>query len=355
MSELYDPNKPFKILSIDGGGIRGIYPAKFLTELEFQLKKTGKDITQLNQYFDLICGTSTGGIIALGIALGMSSKDILKVYQDHARNIFGRKRWFLPAIFKPSYRSDYLKKLLKEKYSRFSNNGVTRLGHAKTRVCIPVYNGYYGRVSVLKTSHHKDLLRDYQYPAHDVALSTSSAPLFFKPHSFQYKKVGDDELNTVTNNIDGGIFANNPSLIGLLEAIETIQVPIEDIKLLSLGTGIKKFKVPNRKSGWGGWYWAISKKRRIMELIFSSQSDDISNTIKFLNQGVGTLGKPRFYYKRIQFEFDDGTEIALDETDSEKLSMLAERANNDFQKYGQEIVAEFCSATITPYTPAYKL
>lgn len=352
---LYDPDKPFKILSIDGGGIRGIYPAKILAELEFQLKKSGKEITHLNQYFDLICGTSTGGIIALGIALGMNSSDILKLYMDNADRMFSGKRSWFSGLFTSSYKSDNLYKLLHKEFSKFSQDGDTRLGHAKTRVCIPVYNGYYGRVSVLKTSHHPELLRDYQYPAHDVALSTASAPFFFKPHSFQYQRVGEENVNTVSNNIDGGIFANNPALIGLLEALETLSVPIENIKLLTLGTGIKKFKEPLKKRSWGAWYWAISKNRRIMELIFSSQSDDISNTIKFLNKGVGTSGESRFYYKRIQFDFDNGNSISLDETDSDKLAILTERASNDFQQYGQEIVSEFCSNTITPYTPAYKL
>ncbi|MCC5934804.1 MAG: patatin-like phospholipase family protein [Balneolales bacterium] len=352
---LYDPSKPFKILSIDGGGIRGIYPAKFLTELEFQLEKSGKKITYLNQYFDLICGTSTGGIIALGLALGMTSNEILSLYRDHANNIFGRKKGFWRSLFNPSHNSDYLENLLKRSFSVFTENGDTRLGHAKTRVCIPVYNGYYGRVSVLKTSHHQDLMRDYQYPAHDVALSTSSAPFYFKPHSFKYKKVGEADLNTVTNNIDGGIFANNPALIGLLEAVQTLQVPIDNLKILSIGTGMRKFKESEKNNGWGSQYWAISENPRIIELIFSSQSDDINNTIKFLNQGVGTSSKPRFTFKRVQFEFNNQDYISLDETNPEKLGALAERASNDFQIHGKEIVDEFCSQIITPYTPQYAL
>ena len=79
--------RKFKILSIDGGGIRGIIPAKVLYHLEEEaIKKDGAD-ARLCDYFDLVCGTSTGGIIAIGIALGMPAKDILKLYQENAKRI----------------------------------------------------------------------------------------------------------------------------------------------------------------------------------------------------------------------------------------------------------------------------
>lgn len=347
--------KPFKILSIDGGGIRGIYPAKILSELEFLLKKANKSSVNLNEYFDMICGTSTGGIIALGLALGMKSNEILKLYSENAKQIFGNKKGCFASIFNPLHNNDNLKKLLDANYSKFSSDGDTRLGHAKTRVCIPVYNGHYGRVSVLKTSHHKDLMRDYQYPATDVALSTAAAPIYFKPHSFSFTNKGDNIKNTVTNNFDGGVFANNPTLIGLLEAVETLKVPMDKLKILSIGTGTKMFKEQSNDNGWGLKYWAKPPNPRIMDLISSSQSDDIANTVKFLHQGVGNSEVKKFYYKRIQFQFGDTESIKLDETDPKKLEQLIERANNDFQIEGSEILKEFCSDTITPFTPVYKL
>ena len=77
----------FKILSIDGGGIRGIIPAKILALAEEELNRTGKT-GKIADYFDLICGTSTGGIIAIGLALGMPASEILSFYLDHASLIF---------------------------------------------------------------------------------------------------------------------------------------------------------------------------------------------------------------------------------------------------------------------------
>ncbi|WP_020403865.1 CBASS cGAMP-activated phospholipase [Gracilimonas tropica] len=349
-------NKPFKILSIDGGGIRGIYPAKILSNLEEKLKSSGKDITDLNKYFDLICGTSTGGIIALGLALGMSSERILKLYSENANLIFGKKSSWIEAIFKPFYKSTSLEGLLRKEFSKFTQNGDTRLGHSKTRVCIPVYDGYNGKVSVLKTSHHKDLKRDYQYPAHDVALSTSSAPLFFKPHSFTYR-VNNEAIDIEKLNfIDGGVFANNPTLIGILEALGTLNISLNDLKILSIGTGTHMYKEESTRNTWGAWYWGNPINKQIIDLMFSSQADDIANTVKFLNQGVGDSGKEQFYYKRLQFEFTEHDEpIGLDETDPKKLKKLMHKADLEFKKTGPEIFREFCSTLITPYKPVYNL
>ena len=285
----------------------------------------------------------------------MKSEDILNLYSENANLIFRNKRDVLTSLFHPFYQRENLQEILKKEYSKFSIDGDTRLGHAKTRVCIPVYNAGEGRVSVLKTSHHKDLKRDYQYPAHDVALSTAAAPLYFKPHSFSFIKKGQTHKEDIINYIDGGVFANNPTLIGLLEAIETLRIPIEKIKILSIGTGTKVFRERSMSKRWGVFYWANPKGPKIIDLYSSSQSDDIANTVKYLNQGVGLNNSKKFYYKRIQFEFKENENIGLDETNPEKLNLLIQKAEEAVKKYGDDIIKEFCSDRITPYTPIHKL
>lgn len=351
---LYDPDKPFKILSIDGGGIRGIYPAKFLSEIEYRLEQEGKD-PQLNKYFDLICGTSTGGIIAMGLALGMPSADILNLYKENAKKIFGDKSGRFASLFKPFHGSKELKSILKKEFSQYSDQEVTRLGHAQTRICIPVYNSGKGRVSVYKTSHHPELKIDYQYPAHDVALSTSSAPFYFKPHSFSYIKTHNQETENVTNNIDGGIFANNPTLMGILEAIEALKVPTGNLKVLSLGTGNKAFSETDTDKKWGALYWGAPPSPNIFDLIMSAQSDHVNNLVKFLNKGIGNNGSPQFLYERVQFKFDKIPQIELDETNKQRLGLLESKAFDDFQVKGSKIIKDFCKEKITPYTPIYEL
>ncbi|RZJ61955.1 MAG: patatin, partial [Hymenobacter sp.] len=84
--------RPFRILSLDGGGIRGLYTARFLADMEAQLQRDGNEHTSLYQHFDLICGTSTGGIIALALALGMPARELVHLYSHHAKDIFGAGR-----------------------------------------------------------------------------------------------------------------------------------------------------------------------------------------------------------------------------------------------------------------------
>ena len=113
-----EEKKKFKILSIDGGGIRGIIPAKILYHLEEEaIKKDGPN-ARLCDYFDLVCGTSTGGIIAIGIALGMTAKDILKLYQENAGAIFSNKSlWRSLRKNEPFFSRGALKNILSKHFN----------------------------------------------------------------------------------------------------------------------------------------------------------------------------------------------------------------------------------------------
>ena len=172
----------FKILSIDGGGIRGIIPAKILALAEEELKRNNH-ACRICDYFDLICGTSTGGIIAIGLALGMPAYEILSLYRDIAKIIFlhqGNLQKVLKILFKEElYKRETLKHFLSDSYNRYAGESPARLGHCQTRVCIPAYDADRGMMHVFKTSHHPQLTRDYQIPACDIALSTAAAPVYF--------------------------------------------------------------------------------------------------------------------------------------------------------------------------------
>lgn len=344
--------KSFKILSIDGGGIRGILPARILCELEEELARKGAP-SGLHQYFDLICGTSTGGIIALGLALGMPAQEILELYRNNADQIF-RKSPFRLGIFRTKYKSDFLGKLLKEAFAKYSSSGDTRLGHTKTRVCIPTYNSVSGKAHVYKTAHHEGLIRDYQIPAHEVALSTAAAPVFFPPHSFEYTQVGSANPIKVDLNLDGGVIANNPTYIGIVEAHHALRVPLSDIRVLSLGTGHSGFAESNSKRGFGFWYWG-SPKARLIDMMFSAQSQNTDNLIKFLNNGLGEGEQSKFYYKRIQHGFQRGDAIRLDETNPAQLEKLESTALHCYKEHGAEVYKHFLTETKRDYEPLKQL
>lgn len=341
--------KSFKILSIDGGGIRGIYPARFLTELEEEINQKCPEKKNICDYFDLICGTSTGGIIALGLALGMPAQDILLLYRENAKKIFPGKPGIFSYLRKPKYSNDYLYNLLKKTFQPLSKTGDTRLGHSRTRVCIPTFNAYLGKAHIYKTAHHPDLKRDYQIPAHDVALSTASAPIYFKPHSFKYKHVRGENEICVNHNVDGGIIANNPTLIGIIEAHCALDVPLEEIKVLSLGTGHLKFSETLNPHQFGIMYWL--KRQRVFEMMFSAQAQNTDNTIKFLASGLGHTSNSRFFYKRVQYDFQKGESIDMDESTENKITQLEDIGVQSFKEHGAEIVKEFFNSQKREYKP----
>lgn len=339
--------KPFKILSIDGGGIRGIQPARFLVELEDNFLNSSND--RLCNYFNLICGTSTGGIIALGLALGMTAQDILCIYRENAKKIFPGSPSMINYLRRPKYDSSYLSNLLISAFQPFSENGDTRLGHAKTRVCIPTFNVGLGKAHVYKTPHHEELIRDYQIPAHHVALSTAAAPIYFKPHSFDYKHTGKSNSISVLNNIDGAVIANNPTLLGIIEAHCALKIPLHNIKVLSLGTGHMTFSEPSSHRRFGILYWL--KKQRVFEMMFSAQAQNVDNTIKFLNSGLGQVDRKNFFYKRVQYEFQQGQAIGMDENTESKLVQLEDIGVHLFKEHGVEAGREFMSSKKRQYKP----
>ncbi len=268
--------RTFKILAIDGGGIRGIYPAKYLTELE---KEIGGSISR---YFDLIAGTSTGGIIAIALGLEIPSARILDLYRSRGPEIFGRKFPFLGRTFwKPKYRNDALLYALKEAF------GERLLGDSKVPLCIPAVDLSTGQTKVFKTRHHYRLTEDWRIPAWKVAAATAAAPIYFPAFSVH----GHDAK------ADGGLWANNPSLVGLVEAL-SLGYRIDEIMLLSIGTGEVKYYMDAgvaRKAGLFQWFCKIftpqffkgvCKGQSLAELFLHVQSQAVHNQITLLNPRV---------------------------------------------------------------------
>lgn len=327
--------KQFTILSIDGGGIRGLIPAKVLAELERELNLLNTE-KPLYEYFDLICGTSTGALLAIAIALGIPAKDLVRFYKEYAQVIF--PKWYLKvlpsksrAILTSIYSNKNLRKKLKEIYTEANGGQIPLINDLKTNVCIPVFNGNDGQINVIKTKHCDDYLRDYKLPAHEVALSSASAPIYFPPHTFSFSNEFGEGINV--NMIDGGIFANNPSLIGVLEATEKLGYDFSDVRLLSLGTGKGKHII---KSGWKPkdiWYWLFPKPR-LLDIILDSQAQITEQYIAFLKRITGKSDN-EFEYLRIQYDLGGDT-IDLNASGKKDLQRLEaigdELAKNNLHK-----------------------
>lgn len=158
-----------KILCIDGGGIKGVFPASFIASIEKSIN--GK----VSDYFDLIVGTSTGGIIALGLGMGFSGKEILEFYEKFGPTIFkGNKLLGLIRHFGlTKYNNTGLRRALIETF------GEKLVGDSLTRLVVPSLSLETGEVYVYKTAHHNRFTHDYKIKAVDVALATSAAPNLF--------------------------------------------------------------------------------------------------------------------------------------------------------------------------------
>jgi uncharacterized protein len=201
--------KTFKVLSIDGGGIKGAYAAALLKELEANLTKNGGG-NLLGEYFDLICGTSTGALIALGLAAGKSCSDILKTYQDWGAQIFPDTRapfrWgrtLRQLVFASRYNSTTLSEAVKALV------GGLRFSQSKNYLLIPVTNMVNYSPRLFKTKHSKlHAVDDCSFI--DIALASAAAPTYFP-----LVRAADIPAGLYA---DGGLVANNPTMLGILEA-----------------------------------------------------------------------------------------------------------------------------------------
>ena len=230
------PNeRPFRILSIDGGGICGILPAAVLAELECRFLG-GSPITD---YFDMVAGTSTGAIIALGLAHGLTARGVLSFYMERGDRVFPNptrvSRWWrqLRRLHRSGYDSAPLEQELLKIF------GDTPLGDARTRLCIPSFEGVHGEPWIFKTPHHPDYRKDRVERMVRVALATSAAPTY---------------LRALTNNgyvmVDGGLWANNPIMNAVVDALACFDLQRTQVRVLSLGCGETSFKVdPSRANG----------------------------------------------------------------------------------------------------------
>jgi hypothetical protein len=200
----------FKVLSIDGGGVKGLYSARILSLFEAELRRAHGDDTRIVDFADLICGTSTGGLIALGLALRIPAETICEFYETRGPEIFrGSQSWralFRQTLFGGKFSDEILRRSLNDLFQ-----GRT-MGDSDCLLCIPTYDFTHGTYGIFKFDHKEGKLsRHNTVPMVDVALATSAAPTYFP--------LAQIAKENNTQYVDGGVWANNPSLVGLTEAM----------------------------------------------------------------------------------------------------------------------------------------
>lgn len=210
-------NGRFQILALDGGGVKALFTAHVLARLEDDLDVSIRDS------FDLIAGTSAGGIIALALGAGLRPAEIVECYEQLVDKVFpsSRRRWWrLPRrLTHPTYDPSQLRSSLEDVL------GARLLGDSDKRLVVPAWDPARGRVHLFKTPHHERFVRDWKIPMVDVALATSAAPVFLPAANVDGQRL-----------IDGGVWANNPSAVAITEAISSLDVPLSAIRVLNVGT-----------------------------------------------------------------------------------------------------------------------
>ena len=266
----------FRILALDGGGLRGAFTASVLATWE---KQTGLRVVD---HFDLVAGTSTGGILAIGMGLGLSGQQMLDFYRKRGPVIFPvtgiRSRvWHtLRHVVRPKYSQSILLRELEAAF--YSGGKPIQLKDSLCRLVIPTYHAVAGASHQFRTPHHPDLTADTYTEAAHAALATAAAPTFFSA-----AKIAN--MVAQSSYFDGGVWANSPVMAAIIEAVCFLRIPLERIDVLSVGTTDKPFTTRRQtRSGILGWLW----KNRILELLMNVQQESSLKLARHL------VSDPRF-------------------------------------------------------------
>lgn len=292
--------KQFQILSLSGGGVKGLYSAEVLSLIEqhWQVKIT--------DHFDLICGTSIGGITALALAYGISPKDISEKLENSSPKIFPKKRFkSLRRAIGPLFSPEPLKEILIEMF------GDATIKDLKIPVLVPAVNASTGQPKIFKNRYLSEYTFDQDLKLVDVALATSAAPTYFPIHEFNNTKF-----------IDGGLVANSPVLMGLHEAVFKLGVDYNSIKILSVGTMSARFTVKSSLKNNSGYYKAWMMGKNLFNLTLSANEQMHS----FMSQHILENGQlnARTHYLSIDAPptMEQGAELDLDNSSPESLKTL---------------------------------
>lgn len=285
-----------RILSIDGGGIRGIVPAVVLSELE---RRTGRPVHEL---FDLIAGTSTGGILALALTKPGSdgraqypASSLIELYEQEGPRIFSRPAWHrlyaLNNLMEEKFPASGLQEVL-ERYL-----GDVRLKDALTDVLVTSYE-IERRLPFFFRSQRARADASYDFPMALVARATSAAPTYFEPAMIRVADSSD-----YYSLIDGGVFANNPAMCAYVEALDVHRPgPDDEIVVLSLGTGELTRRIAHEEaSGWGLMMWA----RPILDVVFDGVSDTVDHQLRQLCREAGQRSRRYYRFQPILNDVND--------------------------------------------------
>lgn len=335
-----------KILSLNGGGARGLFTINVLAEVERILEEErGRKDVKIGDYFDLITGTSIGGLLALGLASGKSAREIETHFRKSAPKIFPKSpNW--KKLFRKLIGSAYQSGPLLEAVSKIVGENTT-FNDLNRRVMIPTVNLSTGKPFFFKTPHNNQFIRDGRLKLVDAAMATSAAPTYFLPHYCE-------DLSAYF--ADGGLVANNPSLIGLYEVFRDMHEDFPEVtdarkvKILNIGTLGEEYTVsPAALSGKGGYckLWGLGER-----LVLTTMT---ANQLLHKNMLIRELrsfdAESNYVYIDDTIPNEAASDITLDNASESSLRNLASRGKQiatdqftvdaNFQEFFEQKAAPF--------------
>ena len=300
----------YRILSLDGGGLRGIIPVLILKRIE---EITGKKIYEL---FDCIVGTSTGGIIAAGLTATKDGKNphldldtLYKLYTTEGSTIFPQpkniiQKWSkgIKSIFNPKYSPEGLDGLLSQYF------GELTIKNTLKPIIVTSYDLKSNEIIMFKTRNAEWSEERFDVKLKDVCRATSAAPTYLPSYEMKF-----DGKNRVL--VDGGVYINNPVLAAVSDVIKNCDIKLSDIECLSLGTGIHSESLGVKTEGWGLVNWV----KPITTVMMQASSMSVSY------QSDQLLKK----HLRLQIRIDDETKTDMADSRPETTQYLVEKVQKE--------------------------
>lgn len=334
-----EENRPVRILSLDGGGIRGVGVAEILRVIQTKVKATtGKD---LSEFFDLVVGTSTGGIIATAIGMGLSGAELVDIYKEDATEIF-KKRWF-GGLYGAKYGSEGLKKVIEKRV------GKKKMKDAKTHIAVTTYDDKARRTHLLTSETAKGSSINHErtaMPAGELDITkalraTSAAPSFFKGKDISDGDfLGDNSLKGKKRKfVDGGVSANNPTQLAKAYAKRLLKDGAfgenrkRKIQIVSIGTGEADALVLERDAGMFGF----GSPGNLPGYFMDAAGAEVHAAMKEeMREGKN--------YFRLQFKIN---KAELDDTSPAYIQMLINQAHKETEtEYFNNMIQVLCGQTV---------
>ncbi|HAS39577.1 MAG TPA: patatin [Microscillaceae bacterium] len=344
-------SKKVRILSLDGGGIRGVIPATVLKYVEEELqKKSGKPNARLADYIDLVAGTSTGGILGCfylvpndasepnAPSAKYTTQEALDFYAKEGYNIFNKSKrstWLgLRQLFNATqYKPNALEQIFKKEF------GELKLSELMRKCLVTTYN--MKATAPFFFDSREAPSKNREFYVRDVTRSTSAAPTYFPPADITNLATGEQMVN-----IDGGVFANDPTMVAYTECRKTNfpqinQPTAKDMLILSIGTGGGQFQM--KKLGNSGQWWVGKWATYIPNIMMDGALDTVTTQMRWIYESLEQEDKSN--YLRVDVPEDYVKDYSSDMADASpdnitKLQKAGQAAVDEARKNGLDTLIQ---------------